>query len=257
MNDLERPDHSELEVDQERLRGRHRISRKPVTAQSADKEAVPPDEKELVDVKAADNVAELAAANVAELAAATLPTRRSFWRKKRVIVMGIILLCVVVGAVVGGVVGGTQHKSTRSSATGPPGTAMSTSGAISSSTATGTGTAGQTSSATASPSPIVPRPNSNLAAVAWNVSDTLGQIRVYYQDDQGNIQEAARNTPDSAWKVNKLTTCTVPAKNGTTLAAAFRQQSQTSQDSVGLTPSIVTPFALANWKQSRKFTFTT
>jgi hypothetical protein len=267
MDDREQPNHSELEVDQERLRHHHRISRKPVAAQSVDKEAAPDNGKELVDVRVADRVGDRVADrvgdrvadndkelvdvrvgdrvadNVVELAAGTLPTRRSFWRKKRVIVTGIILLCVVIGAVVGGAVGGTQHKSTN--------------GTVSSSNATSTSIASQTSSPTASPSPIVPRPNSNLAAVAWNVSDTLGQIRVYYQDDQGNIQEAARNTPDSTWKVNKLTACTVPAKNGTTIAAAFRPQSQSSQDSVGLTPSMVTPFALSNWKKSRKFTFTT
>jgi hypothetical protein len=223
MNGLGGPDHSELEVNQERLTGHSRISRKPVATQSVDKEVVRPNEKEVVGVNATNNVG--------EVAAATLPTRRSFWRKKRVIVIGIILLCVVVAAVVGGVVGGTQHKSSTSSTSGSPGTSTST---VSSRTATTSSIASQTSSATSSPSPIVPRPNSNLAAVAWNVSDTLGQIRVYYQDDQGNIQEAARNTPDSTWTVKTLTTCTVPAKNGTTIAAAFRQQAQSSQDSVGL-----------------------
>src|SRR5436305_9368792 len=96
------------------------------------------------------------------------------------IAIAAVLALFVTGAVVGGVVGGTRHKSSASSTTG------STSNTASSSTST------QTTSATPSPSAIIPRQNSSLAAVAWNISETVGQMRVYYQDESGYIQEATR-----------------------------------------------------------------
>ena len=239
MNDLGRADHSELEVDQQRPQNL-RIPRKPIATPSKEKEAVQPSDKELVDANHANSVEDLNAAR-----------RRNFWRKKSVIVIGIVLLCVVVGAVVGGAVGGTQHKSSKSSTSS---TSASPSTTVSQ---TASATVSHTPSATALSSSLVPRPNSNLAAVAWNVSDTLGQIRVYSQDDRGNLQEAARNTPDGTWTVKTLSNCIVPAKNGTTLAAAFRPQAQPSQDSVGLDPPVITPITPANREERRKFTSTT
>ena len=111
-------------------------------------------------------------------------------RKKWILSGGAVGLIVII-AVVLGLVFGLRHKR---SGTTPV-------------------TSAPNSSATSPPTPL---PQRNIAALSF-ASDSVNNTRVYFQDNMGQIMEAAKSAKDTKWSI--IGTGTV-GKNGSAIAAA-------------------------------------
>lgn len=125
---------------------------------------------------------------------------RTFWI---LVTIGVLL---VIAAVVGGAVGGTQASKSSTDTTKPTnGTAAASNAGI--------------------------RPDSNLAAIAWTVTPTRYQYRVYYQDSDNSIKESAYDSSLGTWKVSKIVDGT-GVTSGTSIAASASKQAANGTDAV-------------------------
>jgi len=140
--------------------------------------------------------------------------RKPFW-----VALAVITL-IVIGGIVGGVVGATSHKKSSSSEGSSPlvvvsGTATST---VSSTRTTGTSSSGSLTTPTTVANFGI-RPDSKLAALAWTITSTHYQYRVYYQDTDNSIKESAYDSSTGSWKVSKIVDGAGVA-SGTSIAAS-------------------------------------
>ncbi|EXJ82384.1 hypothetical protein A1O3_06197 [Capronia epimyces CBS 606.96] len=147
--------------------------------------------------------------------------RRDFWV---VVVVGVVLL--VIGAVIGGAIGGTRHHSSSSteSTSNPSGSGSAGSG-------TATTSSGSAATSTAAKRGI--KQGSELAALAWTVSDTRYQYRVYYQDEDNAIKESAYDSLTGSWQVGTVLDGS-EVSPGTSIAAASPKESNSGSDSVSI-----------------------
>ena len=118
---------------------------------------------------------------------------------KKWILSGAAVGLIVITAMVLGLVFGLRHKrSGTTSVTSPS----------------------NSSAATAPAPPISSLPTSlpqrNIAAFSF-VSDAVNNTRVYFQDNGGQIMEAAKSTKDTEWSINGTG---MVGKNGSAIAAA-------------------------------------
>ena len=119
-------------------------------------------------------------------------------RKNWILLGGAVGLIVVIALVLG-LVFGLRHKRS--------GTAPATSPSNSSSV--------PAPSAPISSPPISP-PQRNIAALSF-ASDSVNNTRVYFQDNVGQIMEAANSVNDTKWSINGTG---IVGKNGSAIAAA-------------------------------------
>ena len=122
--------------------------------------------------------------------------RRS--RKKWILSGGAVGLIVIIAVVLGLVFGLRHKRSGTTPMTGPP-----------------------NSSATSAPAPPISSPPTsppqrNIAALSF-ASDSVNNTRVYFQDNVGQIMEAAKSATDTQWSI--IGTGTI-GKNGSAIAAA-------------------------------------
>jgi hypothetical protein len=129
-------------------------------------------------------------------AATPKPRSRRKW-----IIIGVIAAVVILGAVLGGVLGTVLGKSKSSN--------TSSSAATGTATPTSTGTPSSTATA-------INLSKYNLAAVSFTDSK-VNATRLYYQDNSGNLIEAATSASKSTWSSNALG---FSAVNGSAIAAA-------------------------------------
>ena len=120
------------------------------------------------------------------------------WRKKWILSVGAVGLIVIIAVVLGLVFGLRHTRSGTTPVTSPP-----------------------NSSATSAPAPPISSPPTslpqrNIAALSF-ASDSVNNTRVYFQDNVGQIMEAAKSGKDTKWSI--IGTGTV-GKNGSALAAA-------------------------------------
>ena len=127
----------------------------------------------------------------------------------------VILGLLIIGGAVGGALGAksANKKSTASKTNSGP---SSTSG-------------GTSSSATAVYRGI--RPDSQLAALAWTVSSTRYQYRVYYQDTDNSLKESAYDSSSSQWTVTKILNGS-NVMPGTYIAASAPSQAESGSSAV-------------------------
>ena len=111
-------------------------------------------------------------------------------RRKWMLFVGAVGLIAILAAVLGGVIG-SRHKSS----------------------ATASLTGSLNSSAT--PPPTTP-PQRNIAAISF-ASKSVNNSRVYFQDNVGQIMEAANSADNGTWSIKKTG---IGAKNGSAIAAA-------------------------------------
>ena len=110
-------------------------------------------------------------------------------RKKWILLGGAIGLITILAAVLGGVFGSRHKSSVTASLTGP-----------------------SNSSAT---SPSAAPPQRNIAALSF-ASNSVN-THVYFQDDVGQIIEAASSADNTTWRINRTG---IGGKNGSAIAAA-------------------------------------
>ena len=113
-------------------------------------------------------------------------------RKTRILLVGAVALTVIIALVLG-LVFGLRHKRS------------GTTSVISSSN----------SSAVPISSPTSP-PQRNIAALSF-ASESVNNTRVYFQDNVGQIMEAANTANDTKWSINGTG---IIGKNGSAIAAA-------------------------------------
>ena len=114
-------------------------------------------------------------------------------RMKWMLFVGVLSLLVIAAAVVGGVFG-SRHKNH--------------------------GTAGNASSTNHSNTSISSSParstQRNIAALSYSLN-SVNNTRVYFQDDDGQIIEAANSADNPKWSINRIG---IGGKNGSAIAAA-------------------------------------
>ena len=110
-------------------------------------------------------------------------------RKKRILLGGAVGLIVII-AVVLGLVFGLRHKRS------------------------GTISVTSSSNSSAVPAPAPPR---NIAALSFASELSVNNTRVYFQDNVGQIMEAANTANDTKWSINGTG---IIGKNGSAIAAA-------------------------------------
>lgn len=143
--------------------------------------------------------------------------RRNFW-----IVLALALV-IVIAAAVGGGVGGTINKSSsRSNSSSVPSNASPTDSG---------GESNANSTTDVDPSNGI-RTNTNLATVAWRVSDSRYQYRVYYQGEDDSLKESAYDSTDGSWTVSTLVDGSAVAPNTTIAAAASKSATDTDGNTV-------------------------
>ena len=111
-------------------------------------------------------------------------------RRKWLLSVGAVALVVILTAVLGGVLG-SRH--TRSATASP--TSLSNSSATSLST--------------------IP-PQRNIAALSFTLH-SVNNTRIYFQDNMGQIMEAANSAENNTWSINRTG---IGGKNGSAIAAA-------------------------------------
>ncbi|KAI9697603.1 MAG: hypothetical protein M1836_004553 [Candelina mexicana] len=111
----------------------------------------------------------------------------------------LVLVIVIVGAVIGGIEG-SKSRRTRTASSLPTST-------------------GPSYPSTTSPSPTASR--RSIAALSF-VSSSVNNTRVYFQDNTGQLVEAAKSLENTAWSINGTG---IGAKNGSAIAAAVSQPS--------------------------------
>ena len=111
-------------------------------------------------------------------------------RRKWILFVGAVGLIAILAAVLGGVFG-SRHTS---SATAPP-KRLSNSSAM---------------------SPSARPPQRNIAALSFALN-SVNNTRIYFQDDVGQIMEAANSAANTTWSINRTG---IGGKNGSAIAAA-------------------------------------
>lgn len=111
-------------------------------------------------------------------------------RRKWVLFAGVVSLVVIITAVLGGVFGSRQKK---------PGAASLTN--LSNTSAT---------------SPSARPPQRNIAALSY-LSNSVNNTLIYFQDDVGQIIEAANSANNTTWSINRTG---IRGRNGSAIAAA-------------------------------------
>ena len=142
--------------------------------------------------------------------------RRNFW-----IILALVIV-VVIGAAIGGGVGGTINKSSSNSdRLTPPNATSPDSGG------------GPNSNSTATPDPSNGiRTDTGLAAVAWKVSESRYQYRVYYQGDDNALKESAYDSASGSWTVSILVDGALVASNTSIAAASPKSAAATDGNTV-------------------------
>ena len=116
------------------------------------------------------------------------PSRR---KRKWILRVGVVgLIAVVLAAVLGGVLG-SRHRSSATLLPSPP----SNSSVI---------------------YPSAAPPQRNIAALSFALN-SVNNTRVYFQDNAGQIMEAANPAANTTWSINKIG---IGGKNGSAIAAA-------------------------------------
>ena len=127
------------------------------------------------------------------------PSRR---KRKWILYVGVVgLIALILAAVLGGVLG-SRHKS---SATVSP-SSPSQSSVISPSPPPNSSVG----------SPSARPPQRNIAALSFALN-SVNNTRVYFEDNAGQIMEAANSAANTTWSINKIG---IGAKNGSAIAAA-------------------------------------
>ena len=124
-----------------------------------------------------------------------------FSRMKWMLFVGVLSMVIIAAAVLGGVFG-SRHKNH-----GIARNASSTSDSNASST--------KHSNASISSSPAR-GPQRNIAALSYALN-SVNNTRVYFQDDDGQIIEAAKSTDNPKWSISRIG---IGGKNGSAIAAA-------------------------------------
>ena len=142
-------------------------------------------------------------------------------RRKWLIFDEISVLLMMIAAILGGVLGSRINDKSSSASFSflsfsSPSSPSSPSSFLSSSSSSSSSFSSSLSDAN-----VLFQPQRKLAAVSF-LRDSIDHTRLYYQDNAGEIVEAARSTKDIRWMNTKLGFFT---KNGSAIGAAFSQPS--------------------------------
>ena len=150
--------------------------------------------------------------------------------------IAVVTLLIIAGAVGAGV-GATRHKSS--------------SGSNSGSSSSGSGSGSSTTSGGSAPSSTTTvntgiKRGSSLASLAWTVTESRYQYRVYYQDDDNAIKESAFDSMSGSWRVTTI----VDGRDvlpDTSIATTSSKQSSADSDTVVCFSSFIHRFILTSY----------